>query len=45
MSNLTYFKKFSNRIFGITGTLGSSNERDLLSITYDVDYFFLPRFK
>jgi preprotein translocase subunit SecA len=45
ISNLSYFKRWEGTIYGITGTLGSEAERDLLSKCYDVDFFRLPRFK
>ncbi|RNA23962.1 translocase subunit seca [Brachionus plicatilis] len=32
-------------IYGMTGTLGASIERDLLAKAYDLDFFQLPRFK
>jgi golgin subfamily B member 1 len=44
ISNLNYFKKYS-KIFGLTGTLGGLNERNLVKDTYKVDFFELPRFK
>ncbi|CAG7690596.1 unnamed protein product, partial [Allacma fusca] len=45
MSNISYFRKFKGKLFGITGTLGSTTERELLSKCYDVDFFAVPRFQ
>ncbi|RNA04041.1 pre translocase subunit, partial [Brachionus plicatilis] len=45
MSNYIFFKQYNDNIFGMTGTLGASQERDLLSNAYDLDFFHLPRFK
>jgi len=47
MSNFNFFKQYSNGgcIYGMTGTLGASLERELLSNAYGLDFFQLPRFK
>jgi hypothetical protein len=45
MSNLTYFNRYRNKIYGLTGTIGTRAERDLLAKTYEVDFFNLPLFK
>ncbi|CAM2721942.1 unnamed protein product [Rotaria socialis] len=45
ISNVTYFKRYSPNIFGLTGTLGSSNARQLLNETYEVDSVIIPPFK
>ncbi|RNA08536.1 pre translocase subunit, partial [Brachionus plicatilis] len=45
MSNYIFFKQYNDNIFGMTGTLGASQERDLLSNAYGLDFFHLPRFK
>ena len=44
ISNLSYIKKY-NKIFGLTGTLGSKAEQDLLSTIYNIDYAKIPTFK
>ncbi|CAF0923021.1 unnamed protein product [Adineta steineri] len=45
ISNVTYFKRYSPRIFGLTGTLGSANARQLLNDIYEVDSVIIPPFK
>lgn len=45
ISNYSYFKRYPNDIFGITGTLGSLSDTNLLQNVYQVDYFVLPRYK
>lgn len=44
MSNITYLKRFSGQLIGITGTLGSEMERSLLAQCYGVEFFQIPRF-
>ncbi len=45
VSNLTYFKHYSGKIYGMSGTLGSDVEKDLLSTLYNVRTFHMPRSK
>ncbi|WP_341760877.1 DnaJ domain-containing protein [Candidatus Tisiphia endosymbiont of Thecophora atra] len=45
ISNLGYIKKYGNKIFGLTGTLGSIAEQELLSSIYNVDYAKIPTYK
>ncbi|XP_072017159.1 uncharacterized protein [Amphiura filiformis] len=45
MSNITFFKRYSPSIYGLTGTLGSEKERDLLQDLYDIDYVTIPTFR
>ncbi|RNA23960.1 translocase subunit seca, partial [Brachionus plicatilis] len=45
MSNYVFFTQYKGNIYGMTGTLGASIERDLLAKAYDLDFFQLPRFK
>lgn len=45
ISNVTYFNRYSPNIFGLTGTLGSNNARELLNETYKVDSVIIPPFK
>ncbi|CAF0718769.1 unnamed protein product [Brachionus calyciflorus] len=45
ISNYVFFNQYQGNIYGMTGTLGASIERDLLSKAYDLDFFQLPRFK
>jgi preprotein translocase subunit SecA len=45
ISNYAYIGKYGNRIFGLTGTLGSKAEQELLSSIYNVDYARVPTYK
>nr|CAH7769926.1 unnamed protein product [Callosobruchus chinensis] len=45
ISNLGYINKYGCNIFGVTGTLGSRAERELLSSIYNVGYLKIPTFK
>jgi hypothetical protein len=45
MSNIGYFSEFEGRMYGLTGTLGSTAECDLLRKVFGVDFFRLPRFR
>jgi hypothetical protein len=45
ISNLAFFKRYGGNIFGMTGTLGSLDSRNLLSETYNIDYGFIPTYK
>ncbi|CAF0787513.1 unnamed protein product [Brachionus calyciflorus] len=45
MSNYIFFNEYHRNIYGMTGTLGGSLERDLLNNAYGLDFFQLPRFK
>ncbi|XP_059353277.1 uncharacterized protein LOC130702152 [Daphnia carinata] len=45
MSNIGYFTEFKGRFYGVTGTLGSAAECDLLRDVFGVDFFRMPRYK
>ncbi|XP_066925702.1 uncharacterized protein [Clytia hemisphaerica] len=45
MSNVSFFRKYNDKIFGLTGTLGSEVDRDLLKEIYSVEYATIPSFK
>lgn len=55
ISNIGYFHRYinknqsgevlSNKIYGLTGTLGSSDSQELLKDTYAVDIVFVPTYK
>ena len=45
MSNITFFKQYQGRIYGLTGTLGSASERKLLQDLYDIEFFNIPTFR
>ncbi|CDW85763.1 preprotein translocase subunit-like protein [Stylonychia lemnae] len=44
ISNLKYFQNYKGKIYGLTGTLGSKVERNLLNNLYSLKFFNLPRF-
>ncbi|XP_063398026.1 uncharacterized protein LOC134682983 [Mytilus trossulus] len=44
MSNISFFRLYNN-LFGLTGTLGSQKERDLLKDMYNVSYITIPTFQ
>ncbi|AFC70032.1 preprotein translocase subunit SecA [Rickettsia amblyommatis] len=45
ISNLSYINKYGKKIFGLTGTLGSTAEQELLSSIYNVGYAKIPTYK
>ena len=45
ISNLAFFKRYGGNIFGMTGTLGSHDAKNLLSSIYDIDYANIPTYK
>ena len=45
MSNIRYIKEYGCNIYGLTGTLGSTNERELLMQLYQVEFANIPTFK
>jgi preprotein translocase subunit SecA len=46
ISNIGYIKNYQDKnIFGLTGTLGSSAEQELLSHIYNINYAKLPTYK
>ena len=44
MSNIHFFKRYNDQIYGMTGTLGASEERQLLQAIYGVDFLTVPTF-
>ncbi|EAL40280.3 AGAP008714-PA, partial [Anopheles gambiae str. PEST] len=44
ISNVTYFKEYE-LLYGLTGTLGTNEERELLKKMHDVDFVTVPTFK
>ena len=44
MSNMAYFKRYGDNIYGMSGTLGSKSEQELLKRVYGVDIAFIPTF-
>uniref|UniRef100_A0A1B0C9P5 Protein translocase subunit SecA n=1 Tax=Lutzomyia longipalpis TaxID=7200 RepID=A0A1B0C9P5_LUTLO len=45
ISNLGYIKKYGSRIYGLTGTLGSESEQELLSSIYNVGFASIPTYR
>lgn len=45
MSNVGIIKRYNKRIYGLTGTLGSSSTKQLLNKIYDVNSIIVPPFK
>jgi hypothetical protein len=45
ISNMEYFKRYGHNIYGMSGTLGSSDSQDLLKSTYGVELTFIPTYK
>jgi hypothetical protein len=43
ISNMRYFKRYGNKVYGMTGTLGSEDSQGLLSKVYDIDLAFVPK--
>ncbi|CAD8190635.1 unnamed protein product [Paramecium octaurelia] len=42
LSNVSFFKRYKNKILGLTGTLGSQVTQNLLAKEYNVDFIFMP---
>ncbi|RMZ94555.1 pre translocase subunit, partial [Brachionus plicatilis] len=45
ISNIGYVKKYSNKLFGVTGTVGSENEQRFLKKIYDLNFSKIPTYK
>ncbi|CAF3863404.1 unnamed protein product, partial [Adineta steineri] len=45
LSNIGLFTRYGKNIFGLTGTIGSHDARDLLDRIYHVDTIIIPPFK
>ncbi len=45
ISNIEFFKRYKENIYGLTGTLGSAKARNLLSEVYNVDSVVIPPFR
>jgi preprotein translocase subunit SecA len=45
VSNVSYFKRYGNNIYGMTGTLGSAESKKLLSEVYNVSCASVPTYR
>lgn len=45
ISNMGYIKKYGHKIFGVSGTLGSTSENELLAKIYNLDCAKIPTYK
>lgn len=45
ISNVSFFQRYGSNIYGLTGTLGSSNSINLLNKTYFADSVIIPPFR
>jgi preprotein translocase subunit SecA len=45
LSNKAYFSRYGNKIYGLTGTLGSKSAKELLRDIYSIDFITFPRYK
>ena len=45
LSNMGYFRRYENKVYGLTGTLGSQDSQELLSKIYPVDVVKIPSYK
>ncbi|CAF5147866.1 unnamed protein product, partial [Rotaria sp. Silwood1] len=45
LSNIGFFDRYKNKIYGLTGTLGSNDAKQLLCNAYSVDTIIIPRYK
>ena len=45
LSNMNYYKRYGEKIAGVTGTLGTQVEQEILGKIYNVGFFQVPRFK
>lgn len=43
ISNIAFFQSYGANLYGLTGTLGSTGELNLLKNVYNFDFFRLPR--
>lgn len=44
LSNAGFFQNY-RKLYGMTGTIGGTEERKLLNKVYEIDFFDMPRFK
>ena len=45
VSNVGYFKRYGNNLYGLTGTIGSEESQQFLKSEYKINIGFIPSFK
>ncbi|CAM4975944.1 unnamed protein product [Rotaria socialis] len=45
LSNVAFFSRYGKNLFGLTGTLGSKEAKDLIHYIYNVDFVIIPPYK
>ena len=45
LSNVAFFRLYGKNLFGLTGTLGTHEAKDLIHHIYDVDFVIVPPYK
>ncbi|XP_076279535.1 uncharacterized protein LOC143208734 [Lasioglossum baleicum] len=45
ISNVSFFRRYRPKIYGLSGTLGCQGTKKLLAKTYDLDFIIVPPFK
>ncbi|CAF1318119.1 unnamed protein product, partial [Rotaria sp. Silwood1] len=45
LSNVAFFSRYGKNLFGLTGTLGSKEAKDLIRYIYNVDFVIIPPYK
>ncbi|CAF4254967.1 unnamed protein product [Rotaria sp. Silwood2] len=45
LSNVAFFSRYGKNLFGLTGTLGSKEAKDLIRYIYNVDFVIMPSYK
>ena len=45
LSNISFFKRYNGRIFGVTGTFGGAGFQYILKEVYNIDLFKIPPYK
>jgi hypothetical protein len=45
ISNMAFIKRYKNNLYGLTGTLGSSEAQKLLKDVYNIDFAHIPSYR
>ena len=45
LSNIEFFRRYKKNLFGLTGTLGTEDAKDLIHYIYNVDFVIVPSYK